>query len=255
MKLPPKLDHPQDRWQGPGPGPGHRATAKTGAPTGPPGPGHRDRATRPGHTSPDQTKINLYPVWLFQKKLEKSKEVNWRALSQAEKEEYDEAQAVEVTNVVRERAVRALTAQEVATVDHSKAMAMRWVLTRKQSGAAKARLVVLGFQAPNLLEVETAAPTLSTTGRHVLLTAASNARMVVESGDVTSAFLQSIGSLESESLIVFAPSELATMFGADPADAGMLMKLTKAFYGLVHAPRKWHESVVAALYWLTDGHN
>ena len=61
------------------------------------------------------------------------------------------------------RAVRALSAQELASVDRSKVVAMRWVLTRKQTGAAKARLVVLQFQAHNLLEVETAAPDSTST--------------------------------------------------------------------------------------------
>ena len=58
-----RAGHGKNGGAGPGvPGPGHR--------TGPPGPGHRDRATgtgppgpRPGHTSPDQTKINLYPLF------------------------------------------------------------------------------------------------------------------------------------------------------------------------------------------------
>ena len=39
-------------------------------------------------------------VWLSQKMMEKSKEVDWRKLTEAEKKEYDEAQAVEVSNVV-----------------------------------------------------------------------------------------------------------------------------------------------------------
>ena len=181
-------------------------------------------------------------VWLSQKMMEKSKEVDWRKLTEAEKKEYDEAQAVEVSNVVRERAVRALTSLEKGAVDHSKVMGMRWVLTRKASGAAKARLVVLGYQAHNLLDVDKAAPTLSRTGRNMLLAAASNAGMILETGDVTSAFLQSLASLEDEDLIVWAPAELASVFGADPANSGMLMKLTKAFYGLAHAPRKWNES-------------
>ena len=202
-------------------------------------------------TSGDLKKLTKKPkkatVWLSQKMMEKSKEVSWRSLTLAEKQEYDEAQAVEVTNVVRERAARALSAQELQGLDLSRVMSMRWVLTRKSSGTAKARLVVLGFQAPNLLEVETAAPTLSRTGRNVLLTAASNAGMEVETGDVTSAFLQSLQSLEQENLVVWAPIELAAMFGANPEDSGMLMKLTKAFYGLVHAPRKWHETVVKAM--------
>ncbi|OLQ07002.1 putative ribosome biogenesis protein RLP24 [Symbiodinium microadriaticum] len=127
-------------------------------------------------------------VWLSQKMSEKSREVNWRQLSLEEKREYDEAQAIEVTNVVREAAVRALTAQELCELEWGKVMSMRWVLTRKSDGRAKA-----------------------------------------------------------ENLLVFAPSELAAMFGGDPAEAGTVLKLTKAFYGLVHAPRVWYESVVSAL--------
>ena len=98
-----------------------------------------------------------------------------------------------------------------------------------------------------MTEVETAAPTLSRTSRNALFAVASNNRFVLESGDITSAFLQSLSNLEAENLLVFAPSELAAMFGGDPAEAGTVLKLTKAFYGLVHAPRVWYESVVSAL--------
>ena len=49
---------------------------------------------------------------------------------------------------------------------------------------------------------------------------------------------------------MWAPSELAALFGAQDGEETIL-KLTKSFYGLVHAPRKWHESVVEAL--LTGG--
>ena len=202
-------------------------------------------------TERDLKKITKRPrkatAWLSQKMIEKSREVHWRSLTQPQKEEYDEAMSIEVSNVIRERAARALTAQEICDLDYNKIMNMRWVLTRKASGAPKARLVVLGYQAHNLLEVETAAPTLSCTGRNMLLTAAANSGMILETGDVTSAFLQTFESLEKENLVVWAPIELAAMFGADPADSGMAMKLTKAFYGLAHAPRKWHETVLKAL--------
>ena len=46
---------------------------------------------------------------------------------------------------------------------------------------------------------------------------------------------------------MFAPSELAAMYGGEPNEPGMVLKLVKAFYGPVHAPRKWYESVVTAL--------
>ena len=51
-------------------------------------------------------------------------------------------------------------------------------------------------------------------------------------------------------MLVWAPAELAAAFGAPPEE-GTVLKLTKAFYGLAHAPRKWYESVVACL--LRDG--
>ena len=175
-----------------------------------------------------------------------SKEVSWHKLSQEEKVEFDEAQAIELKNVLSSAAVRALTRSELQGIDPARVVNMRWALTRKSSGTAKARLVVLGFQQHNLTSVQTAAPTLSRSGRYALLAAASNKGFKMESGDVTSAFLQTVGSLEDEELFVRAPSELSALFGAEGGEE-VILKLTKAFYGLVHAPRKWHESVVEAL--------
>ena len=139
-------------------------------------------------------------IWMSQKMAEKSKEVTWSKLSLEEKKEFDEAQAIELSNVLTSAAVRALTTSELKDLDYARVMRMRWVLTRKSSGTAKARLVVLGFQQPNLTTVQTAAPTLSRTGRYALLAAASNRGFKLASGDVTSAFLQTVESLEDEEL-------------------------------------------------------
>ena len=111
----------------------------------------------------------------------------------------------------------------------------RWVLTWKASGKARARLVVLGYQGHNLTEVETAAPTLSRVGRHALLSCVANHGFGLESKDATSASLQTIGSLEQEDLLVWAPAELAAAFGAPPEE-GTVLKL--------RAPRRWYDSVV-----------
>ena len=112
-----------------------------------------------------------------------------------EKREVDEAQAAEVSNVVRECAVRCLSKQEMCNADWNKIMSMRWVLTRKSDGRAKVRLVVLGYQARNVTGVEAASPTLSRTSRNALLTAAANHKFDLESGDMSSTFLQSQGDL------------------------------------------------------------
>ena len=185
-------------------------------------------------------------VWLSKKMSEKGKEIVWNELPLEKKKEFDLAQAKELAQVATPRALRNLTQSELATLDPKKVMNMRWVLTTKQSGQAKARLVVLGFQAHNLTEVETSSPTMSKAGRNILLTVAAALKLTLKSGDVTSAFLQTMESLEHQELTVWAPPELATFFGAEPHDRRAL-RVLRAFYGLVHAPRKWYESVCAVL--------
>ena len=185
-------------------------------------------------------------IWLSKKMSEKGKEVEWQRLALHEKKEFDIAQAQEIPNVVISKALRNLTPQERERLDLRKVMSMRWVLTRKGSGAAKARLVVLGFQAHNLTEVETASPTMTKVSRNLLLAATAAMCFVIKSGDVTSAFLQTNSSLENEDLFVWAPAELAAAFGATAGEETIL-KVQQAFYGLAHAPRKWFERCVQTL--------
>ena len=77
--------------------------------------------------------------------------------------------AKELSQVAISRALRNLTAQEEMKVTPEQLMKMRWVLTRKSDGSAKARLVALGFMAHNLTEVATASPTMSKVGRNLIL--------------------------------------------------------------------------------------
>eukprot|EP00438_Fugacium_kawagutii_P018226 Skav218341 [mRNA] locus=scaffold755:624672:632918:- [translate_table: standard] len=185
-------------------------------------------------------------VWLSKKMSEKGKEVEWTKLSIDQKKEFDIAQAKEISNVVISKALRELTPGELAKLDASRVMAMRWVLTRKADNTAKARLVVLGFQAHNITEVETASPTLSKVGRNVILAVTASKRFRLRSGDVTSAFLQTGISLEEEELTILAPPELSAMFGAEDGECKAL-RVREAFYGLCHAPRKWYEKCISTM--------
>ena len=108
-------------------------------------------------------------VWLSKKMSAKGQEVIWQRLPLKEKQEYDMAMAKEISQVAISRALRNLTDKEAKELDPATLMRMRWVLTRKQDGMAKARLVVLGFMAHNLTEVQTTSPTMSKVGRNVLL--------------------------------------------------------------------------------------
>eukprot|EP00913_Durusdinium_trenchii_P009211 g8659.t1 len=185
-------------------------------------------------------------VWLSKKMSEKGKEVEWQRLPLHEKKEYDLAMAKELSQVAISRALRNLTAQEEMKVTPEQLMKMRWVLTRKSDGSAKARLVVLGFMAHNLTEVATASPTMSKVGRNLILALAAGLKFKVKAGDVTSAFLQTGISLEDEELNVLAPPELSAMFGASDGQQKAL-RVREAFYGLAHAPRKWWERCVKTM--------
>ena len=182
-------------------------------------------------------------IWLSKKMEAKGKEVEWRKLDMPEKIKFDEAQSKELSNVLVSRALRSLTNSELEGLDRKRIMQMRWVLTYKADSSAKARLVVLGYQAHNLVSVQAAAPTMARLSRNVLLAVCSNLKFRLKSGDVTSAFLQASQSLEDQDLHVWAPAELATLFGAPADDPVMPLKICRAFYGLVQSPRLWYDHV------------
>ena len=185
-------------------------------------------------------------IWLSKKMSEKGKEIQWEKLPLSEKKEFDMAMAKELSQVAISKALRNLTKKEELQVRPEQLMKMRWVLTRKSDGTAKARLVVLGFMAHNLTEVATTSPTMSKVGRNVILTLAAAYKFKLKAGDVTSAFLQTGISLEDEELNVLAPPELSAMFGSEAGDQRVL-RVREAFYGLAHAPRKWWERCVQTM--------
>ena len=186
-------------------------------------------------------------VWLSKKMQDKGKEHRWTELPLERKHDFDIAQAKELTNVMTSKALRALTRSEMANLDHRKVMNMRWVLTTKSSGLAKARLVILGFQAPNITEVATASPTLSKMSKHMILAIAANLGYRIKSGDITSAFLQAKANLEGDELTVWAPAELAVLYGAPPDYPVLPLRVVRAFYGLVQSPRLWFEELQSTM--------
>ena len=186
-------------------------------------------------------------IWLSKKMEMKRKEHSWTRMSMKEKESFDLAEAKELSNVLQSKALRTLTEQEFRDLDKKRLMNMRWVLTTKADGTSKARLVILGFQQWNLVDVQASAPTLSRLSRNTLLAVCANQKFALRSGDVTSAFLQTEQSLENEELYVWPPPEVAVLFGADPNSPSLPLKVVKAFYGLAHAPRKWYEQVCTTL--------
>ena len=182
-------------------------------------------------------------VWLSKKMIEKGKEKRWSQMDLEEKHKFDLSMAKELSNVLSSKALRSLTSQEWDDLDYNKVASMRWVLTVKSDGSAKARLVVLGFQMPDIEHMETASPTMARVSRSLLLAVVANNGFKLKAGDVTAAFLQTEESLEHLEMTVWAPSELAVLFGADPSNPIMPLRVSRAFYGLVQAPRCWFNDV------------
>eukprot|EP00438_Fugacium_kawagutii_P006161 Skav207449 [mRNA] locus=scaffold3545:28907:32044:+ [translate_table: standard] len=189
-------------------------------------------------------------IWMSKKMEAKGRELHWTKMPLKMKRGFDEAQAREISQVITSKALRSLTAQEHMNLDAKKVMQMRWVLTLKEGPEGtkeKARLVVLGYQAHNLTKVQASAPSMCRLSRNLLLAICANNRFTLLSGDVSSAFLQAEESLDHEELNVWAPPEVAVAFGADPKYPVLPLRIRKAFYGLVHAPRRWFDDVAKTL--------
>ena len=119
--------------------------------------------------SPDQA---LHYVLLATPERKKRVEVRLRGLSGEERQQFEAAKQKEVGAWMDHRTVRRVAA---GTLDDSQLMRRCWVLTwkppEKEGGARrpKARLVVLGFEDPDIGSVPNDAPTLGKDARQILL--------------------------------------------------------------------------------------
>ena len=204
---------------------------------------------------------------LYVKKVLESKgtEVRYDSLSSASKLLFDEAKAREVSEVLESMALRRIQSEaewKEANAHPERHIPMRWVLTWKpmipaeppsgdgphvvtQDGhqKAKARVVLIGFRHPDLIEknkttgrplLQTSSPTISRIGRHILLQSIAFDQHRLESADAKSAFLQADNQEESRRLWTKATPEIAYSMGVTP---GTLLRIIGAIYGLTNAPR------------------
>ena len=133
-------------------------------------------------------------VWLSKRlSVGKSTEVTYHRPLPGQQVEFDEAMTNKLSQVLAADAVRRLTQEVEPNLKPERLLRMRWVLTWKYTEGgdrkAKARLVILGYQLPELTNVPTAAPKLGTMSRHLFLHACALHKHRVHFGDVSSAFL------------------------------------------------------------------
>ena len=125
------------------------------------------------------------PEGAFAAAIRKSPEISLRKVTPEMRERFKTAKMQENNGWLQDKCLEA--AQRV----HGKIpMKMRWCLTVKDDGRAKARLVVLGFQDHRLGQLDTESPTVSARGRALVLQICANLGLRLHKGDVTCAFLQ-----------------------------------------------------------------
>ena len=92
-------------------------------------------------------------------------EVDYKKLTPEERAGSDKAEEAEVDQWVREAATR----KAAGMIPEDRIMRMRWVLTWKaETHTPKARLVVVGFEDPDLASIVSSSPTMSRRSRQLL---------------------------------------------------------------------------------------
>ena len=127
-------------------------------------------------------------------------------------------------------------------VDQERVMRARWVLTWKSTGKAKARLCVLGFQDPDLTEVPRDSPTLSAASEALIMQWVASHKYRLVSGDTKTAFLS--GDEDIRNIFISPPDDVRQMLNLDHET---VLRLRKAVYGLVNAPKKWWDRLKTSL--------
>ena len=179
-------------------------------------------------------------------------EVNMKKLTPAQQAEFVEAKRGELENYFGNFVWEFATEEESSkAIKGKRVITARWVLTWKRTNEnepdaipvykAKARLVLRGFEDPDLGGMKTAAPTAHRTSRTFLCAVATWFGWVICCGDVKAAFLS--GSGFDRTIIVRLPMDCNPILGVMTNEKGKhtYMKLKKSAYGLADAPLLWYE--------------
>ena len=117
----------------------------------------------------------------------------------------------------------------------------RWVLVWKKSSdpdvknrTPKARLVLVGWQDPELGQVATDSPTLRKESKSLVLSVCAASHWKIWGADIKTAFLS--GDPQQRGIYFRPPREIKEWMNLDDTD---LFRREKAAYGLAEAPRQW----------------
>ena len=109
---------------------------------------------------------------------------------------------------------------------------------------AKARLVLRGFQDPDLFTLDKASPTAARLGKMTLLAMSAVRDWTILCGDVKAAFLSGV-EFDRE-ILVQLPKDCGPLLGCG-STSPVLMKMLKSAYGLADAPLLWFKEATRRL--------
>ena len=214
------------------------------------------------NTTRQRKALERHPVLFLTKKLNGA-EVNIHRLTDYEKSLFERAKTKEVTSFLKNEAVRkCLNDGEVRRAyDSNRIIKARWVLTWKStppdeleeaqheaqhdpstvltkdgSRKAKARIVLLGFQHPSLLDrsFKTSAPVQSMIGRNLIYLLSVQEQWEIHGLDLATAFLQTQPTEADAEIWTTGVAELRAALGISE---GGLMRVLRNIYGSTTAPR------------------
>ena len=194
-------------------------------------------------------KILKDPSKFMVKNVQKGVEVSYHKLNEEQRAAMNAAKTVELESWLGNKVAKAAC----PSITEEQRMRMRWLYTFKAAGEepsakgkvkAKARIVVLGFSDPSLLERTTSSPAMSRLSKMLLLNMASAKRWKILAGDVKTAFLQAKPPDRLHPLYAKPLPELAE---AMKLSEGQMIELLGSAYGLTSAPREWFDDFATSL--------
>ena len=188
--------------------------------------------------------------WEINRRPKQNAEVRFEKLNEEDQKRFTEAKQKEIDSFLKNEAIRICSMQGV---ERERVMQMRWILTWKRETdkngqvvgqKPKARLIIKGYQDPDLTSLDRDAPTLSVLFRNLLLAQTASRKFRLAVGDIKTAFLQGDDTEEARRVFADPPPDVKENLGMKDTE---LFRLKKAVYGLLNAPKRWFEKLSRTL--------
>ena len=170
-------------------------------------------------------------------------EVKMTNLSPEDREKFQDAKAKEIESWITTETIARIARNQIP---RENILRSRWILTWKEIDGSvqhegspkykpKARLVVLGFEDPQVENIPRDSPTMNKLSRTFVLQMAASKQWTIQSFDIQTAFLR--GSEQGSRILgMEPPEEMRKRLKLKPTE---VVQLLKGAYGRVDAPYLW----------------